>query len=107
MIYDYDAEKLAKALNKTIDAFVNSYKNCTDPEKIAQWNQIIDRSLDIYNKKEEKMISIEDMTYEQLHQFVKDNDITLFISDIAWATMSVDDKKLLAQDIYTLLNEEE
>jgi hypothetical protein len=49
------------------------------------------------------MISIEDMTYEQLHQFVKDNDITLFISDIAWATMSVSDKKLLAEDIYSLL----
>ena len=49
------------------------------------------------------MISIEDMNYEQLHQFVKDNDITLFISDIAWATMSVSDKKLLAEDIYSLL----
>lgn len=49
------------------------------------------------------MISIEDMTYEQLHQFVKDNDITLFISDIAWATMSVSDKRLLAEDIYSLL----
>lgn len=53
------------------------------------------------------MISIEDMTYEQLSEFVKANDITLFISDIAWATMSVDDKKLLAQDIQTLLNEED
>ena len=51
------------------------------------------------------MISIEDMTYEQLFRFLKDNDIQLSISGGSWNTMSVEDKRLLAQDIYSLIAE--
>lgn len=52
------------------------------------------------------MISIEDMTFEQLCQFLKDNNIESSISIDSWNSMNIETKKILAQDILYLIEED-